>query len=89
MTGASEIISILATRFQFCDGNGPLFYVSTDNAFTASGGVAPKRPVTNSDTYIHILQRLERRRPSRNQNSRPTLPLLLQSSQAVVGHTQL
>jgi hypothetical protein len=52
INGVSEIISILATRFQFCDGNDPLLYVSTNNAFTTSGAVAPKRPVTNSDTYI-------------------------------------
>jgi hypothetical protein len=39
--------------------------------------------------YIHISQNLERQRPSRNQNSGPTSPLILQSLQAVVGQTSV
>jgi hypothetical protein len=39
--------------------------------------------------YIHISQNLERQRPSRNQNSGPTFPLILQISQAVVGQTSV
>jgi hypothetical protein len=39
--------------------------------------------------YIHISQSFERQRHSRNQNSGPILPLLSQSSQAVVGQTSV